>query len=117
MARSSTRLGVSVSVDVLLPGLLSVVPGGVVTVAVLVRLPVADDSTVPCTVKTTLLPAPAATLTVAARLLPEPEAPAVTAAPPVVDEVQVTPVMFAGTVSATVAPTASLGPLLVTVIV
>src|SRR5438876_512934 len=52
--------GVSVSVDVLLLGLESVVSGGVVTVAVFTRLPVALGETVPMTVKTTLLPAPAA---------------------------------------------------------
>src|SRR5437764_216425 len=117
MARSATRAGVSVSVELLLPGLLSVVPGGAATVAVLTRSPVADDLAVPLTVKTTELPAPAAMLTVAARLLPEPVAPAVTEALPVVLELQVTPVSPAGMLSAMVAPTALLGPVLVTVIV
>jgi hypothetical protein len=90
----------------------SVVPGGGVTVAVLIRSPLAVGLAVPVTVKTTELPVPAGILTVEARLLPEPVAPLVTAAPPVVDEVQVTPVRIAGIESATVTPTASLGPLL-----
>src|SRR5438093_910426 len=117
MARSATRTGVSVSVELLLPGLLSVVPGGAATVAVLTRLPVADDWAVPLTVKITELPRPAAMLTVALRLLPEPLAPLLTEALPVVLEVQLTPVRVLGMGSATLAPTALLGPLLVTVMV
>src|SRR5947199_394290 len=117
MARSDTGAAVSVSVALLLAVLGSVVPAGAVTVAVLIRLPVAEDRAVPVTVKITALPAPAAMLTVAARLLPEPLPPLVTEAVPVVLEVQVTPVRVAGMVSATLAPTTSLGPLLVTVIV
>src|SRR5882724_12672485 len=117
MPRSAMGAGVSVSVELLLPGLLSVVPGGVDTVAVFTRLPVSEDRAVPLTVKTTELPAPAAMLTVAARLLPVPVAPAVTEVLPLALEVQVTPVRPAGIVSATLAPTTLLGPLLVTVIV
>src|SRR5450432_1679568 len=117
IARSDTGAGVSVSVDVLLPGVGSLVPVGGVTVAVLTRFVVADASAVPVTVKTTELPAPAATSTVAARLLPEPLAPALMLTLPVVLDVQVTPVRVAGMVSATVAPVTSLGPRLVTVIV
>src|SRR5438132_557949 len=109
MARSATRAGVSVSVEVLLPGLLSVVPGGAATVAVLTRLLVADDWAVPVTVKITELPAPAAMLTVAPRLLPEPVAPLLTEALPVVLEVQLTLIRLLGRVSATLAPTALLG--------
>src|SRR5437868_12294 len=117
MARSAVPAGVSVSVDVLLPGVGSVVPTGVVTVAVLTRLVVREASVVPVTVKTTELPAPLAMSIVAARLLPAPVAPLVTDADPVVTEVQVTLVNPAGSVSATVAPVTLLGPLLVTVTV
>jgi hypothetical protein len=117
MTKSATGAGVSVSVELLLPGVGSVVPAGGVTVAVLTRFPVAEASTVPLTVKTTELPAPAGTLTVAARLLPDPLPPLLMLAPPVTLLVQVTLVKFAGSVSATIAPTALLGPLLVTVIV
>src|SRR5262245_28935077 len=117
MARSATRAGVSVSVELLLFRLVSVVPLGGLTVAVLTRLPVADAWAVPLTVKITELPAPAAMLTTALRLLPEPVAPLVTEALPVVLEVQVTPVRPAGIKSATDAPTTLLGPVLFTVIV
>src|SRR6266571_1693323 len=117
MARSATSLGVSVSVALLLVETGSVVPAGAAIVAVLTRLPVADDLAVPVTVKTTALPAPAAMLTVAARLLPEPLPPLVTEALPVVLDVHVTPVRAAGMLSDTVAPTTLLGPALVTVMV
>src|SRR5438046_2439584 len=115
--RGATANWTSVSVELLLPGLESVVPGGVDTVAVLTRSPVSEDMVVPLTVKTTELPAPAAMLTVAARLFPEPLAPEETEALPVVLELQVTPVRPAGMLSAMVAPMTSLGPELVTVIV
>src|SRR5437870_956955 len=117
MPRSDTRDAVSVSVELLLFVLESVVPAGAVTVAVLTRLPVSEDRAVPLTVKITELPAPAGMLTKAARLLPEPVAPLVTEALPVVLEVQVTPVRPAGMLSATLAPTTSLGPALLTVMV
>src|SRR5437899_2861231 len=115
MARSDTREAVSVSVALLLVETGSEVPAGAATVAVLTRLPVAEDRAVPVTVKTTELLAPEAMLTVAARLLPEPLPPLVTEAVPVVLDVQVTPVRMAGMESATLAPMASLGPVLVTV--
>src|SRR5262249_5519359 len=117
IARSATKLGVSVSVDVLFPGVGSVVPTGGVTVAVLTRLPVSEARLVPVTVNTTELPAPDAMSTVAARLLPLPAPPLVKLAVPVVADVQATLVSPAGSVSATVAPVTLLGPLLVTVIV
>src|SRR3989442_1024282 len=117
MARSDTSDAVSVSVELLLLLVGSVVPAGAVTVAVLTRLAVAEDLAVPVTVKTTALPTPAAMFTVAARLLPEPLPPLLTEAAPVVEEVQVTPVRMAGMESATLAPTTLLGPLLVTVMV
>src|SRR6266536_1377736 len=115
MARSATGTAVSVSVALLLAVLGSVVPEGTVTVAVLTRSPVAEERAVPVTVKTSELPAPAAMLIVALRLLPEPLAPLVKEAEPVVEEVQVTPVRVLGMVSAMLAPTTLLGPLLVTV--
>src|SRR5262249_5550358 len=64
---------VSLSVALLLARLVSVMPGGAVTVAVLTRSPLTTHqsaSTVPVTRKMTALPGPAAMLTVAARLLP-----------------------------------------------
>src|SRR5437667_311424 len=115
--RSATGAAVSVSVELLLLWLLSLVPCGAVTVAVLTRSAVAAGLAVPVTVKTTELPAPAAMLTVAARLFPEPVAPVLTEALPLVVEVQVTPVRVAGMVSVTLASVALLGPLLVTVMV
>src|SRR5438132_269373 len=117
MARSATSEAVSVSVALLLLVLGSVVPGAGLTVAVLTRLPVAEDRAVPLILKTTELPAPAGMLTMALRLLPEPLPPLLTEALPVVLDVHVTPVRVTGMLSATVAPMASLGPLLVTVIV
>src|SRR5438067_1377991 len=113
MVRSDTLVSVSVALLLLVLG--SVVPAGAVTVAVLARLPVSEDRAVPLTVKMTELPAPAGMFSKAARLLPEPLAPLGTAAEPVVLELQVTPVRPAVIVSATLAPTASLGPVLVTV--
>src|SRR6185369_9994415 len=117
MLKSATGAGVSVSVEVLLPGVGSVVPVGGVTVAVLTRLPVAAAEAVPLTVKTMKLPAPAAMFTVALRLLPEPLPPLVTAAVPVAADVQVTPLKIAGMVSAIEAPVTLLGPVFRTVIV
>jgi hypothetical protein len=71
---------------------------------------------VPVTVNTT--EPPTGRLTVAARLLvPDPVAPLVTLALPEETELQLTLVRAAGMVSATLAPTASLGPVLVTVMV
>src|SRR5438093_1379308 len=114
MARSDSGAAVSVSVELLLPETGSVVPDGAVTLAVFFRLAVAEDEVVPLTVNTTELPAPAAMLTVALRS-PEPLAPLLTEALPVVLEVHVSPVRPDGKSSATVAPTAMLGPALVTV--
>src|SRR2546425_482783 len=87
IARSDTSAAVSVSVALLFAVLGSVVPAGAATVAVLTRFAVAEDLAVPLTVKTTELPAPAATLIVADRLLPEPVAPLVTEAVPAVLDV------------------------------
>ena len=55
----------SVSVELLLPVLLSVVPVGGLTVAVLTRSPVAEDWAVPVTVKITELATPEGMSTVA----------------------------------------------------
>src|SRR5438876_988417 len=117
MTRSDTSGAASGSGALLLLVLGSVVPDGAATVAVLTRLPVAEDLAVPLTVTTTELPAHAAMLTVALRLLPEPLPPLVTEAVPVVLDVHVTSVRVDGMVSATLAPAASLGPVLVTVMV
>ena len=94
-------------------------PDGGVTVAVLSNSPGAEHQhgAMPAAMKMTELPGPTAMLTMAVRLSPEPLPPLVTLAEPVVLEVQVTPVRAAGIMSATLAPTASLGPLLVTVTV
>src|SRR5437763_1781303 len=115
MTRSDTSAAVSVSVALLLLRLVSVVSDGAVTVAVLTRLAVAEAVTVPVTVNTTELPDPAAMLTVALRLLPEPLPPLLTEAVPVALEVQLTLLRAVGTESATLAPTTSLGPMLVAV--
>src|SRR5262245_36119804 len=117
MVRSAMRFGVSVSVEVLFPGVGSVVPVGGVTVAVLTRLPVNDEIGRAAWRETTEMPAPLAISTVTARLLPDPVAPLVTLAVPLVGDVQVPLVRPAGSVSAMVAPITLLGPLLVTVIV
>src|SRR5438552_2649617 len=88
----------SLSVAVLLFGLVSTTLLGAVTVAVLVMVPVAEALTMPLMAKVTELPAPAAILTVALRLWLSfvPVAPLVTEALPVVLEVQLTPVKVAG---------------------
>src|SRR5437763_939474 len=115
MARSADGAGVSVSVEVLLPGVGSLVPPGTLTVAVFTRFVFAAGDAVPVTVKTTEFPAPAGTFIVADNLLPEPVPPAVTLvslhdALPIL-----TPVKIAEIVSATEAPVTLLKPLLVTV--
>lgn len=98
---------VSVSVALLLPGVGSVTPPPVATVAVFDSVPVAALDKVPVAVKVT--EPPAGKLTVAL-MLPDPFAGQVP--PPAPTQVQVTPVMVAGKVSATVEPGASLGPTL-----
>src|SRR5262245_1187898 len=99
-ARSPRGVSVSVSVAVLLADTGSVTPPGVVTVAVLASVPSAPGATVPVAVKVTVPPASRFTVRL---MLPAPEA-AMQLEPAEAAQVQVTPVMAAGNVSATVAP-------------
>src|SRR5258705_161556 len=110
---SADAVSVSVSVALLFPGVGSVTPPGSVTVAVLVRFPIADALIVAFTVYVTLLPDGMLTVSL---MLPEPAA-VFPVAPPAATLVYVTPLSMPGKVSATDAPSASLGPVLVTVIV
>src|SRR3989442_1063814 len=105
--RFACGVRVSVSVAALLAGLGSVTPPGAVTVAVLLSLPVADALIVPVRVWVTV--APPGRLTVSL-MLPDPLGPHVP--PPAPRQVQVTPVIAAGTESATVAPVTEVGPAL-----
>src|SRR5262245_49469689 len=107
MLRSASGCGVSVSESVaaLLPGVGSVTPAGVATVAVLERVPVADTSMVAGTVYVTLPPVGRFTVSL---MFPVPDA--VHVAPPAPMHVHVA-VTEAGKVSATVAPGALLGSL------
>jgi hypothetical protein len=102
----------SVSVDVLLPGFVSVVPAAAATVAVFTNVPVAAEEICDTTVKTT--DAPTGTFT-GEFMLPVPDAAQVP--PPDAAQVQEADVIADGRLSTTVAPAALLGPLLVTVIV
>src|SRR5262245_19932579 len=96
-ARSPRGVSVSVSVAVLLADTGSETPPGAVTVAVLASVP---GATVPVAVKVTVPPASRFTVRL---MLPAPEA-AMQLEPAEAAQVQVTPVMAAGNVSATVAP-------------
>src|SRR5262245_46741723 len=114
-ARSADAAIAVSSVDVLFPGSGSVVPAGGVTVAVLVKVPLAVGATVPVALKTT--PAPPGRLTVVA-MLPVPLAAPQLPTPATLGwQVQVTFCSVGGKVSATGAPTTSLGPWLVTAMV
>lgn len=106
-----TRI-VSLSVALLLPGVGSVTPPAAATVAVLDNVPVAAPESVPVAVNVT--EPPDGKLTVAL-MLPDPLAGQVP--PPAPTQVQVTPVIDAGKVSATVEPGALLGPELLAVMV
>ncbi len=99
----------SVSVALSFPAVGSVVPEGGATVAVLARLPVAEDDTVPVTIIVAL--DPEVRVAEVDTLLPLPEVGVHDA------HDQLTPVIVAGTVSVTDAPDTSDGPLLVTTIV
>src|SRR5260370_1014549 len=107
----------SVSVAVLLSGVLSVSPRGAVTVAVLTKEPVALALILAEKLKVTLAPAGRFPLVLRAPVpllgLPELMAP-----PPVAPtKVQVSLVTPAGTASLMLAPLATLGPLLLTTMV
>src|SRR5215831_12579375 len=112
MARSATRLMVSVSVALLLPGVGSVTPAGVAILAVLAIEPVALPATVALTVKVAVPPLSRLTL---AEMLPLPLAGQLD--PALAAQVQLPMVSPAGAVSVTVAPVTALGPLLVATIV
>src|SRR5436309_2942924 len=110
MARSAWGVRLSLSVALLLAGLGSVTPAGGVTVAVLVKLPVAAGSI--CTVKVKVAVALTGRLAVVARA-PLPLAGPVTLPPPLlVLNVQLAAVTPAGRGSNTLAPVTALGPLL-----
>ena len=110
MARSPVGVSGPVSVAELLVRVGSLTPSGATTVAELVRVPVAVALTVAAMVKVTDSPDPRLT---GALIEPEPDGGQV--APPVPVQVHVAPLMVAGRVSVTVAPTTALGPLLVAV--
>ena len=111
--RSAVGVIVSLSVALLLAVLGSVTPAGAVTLAVLVRVPVALKDRVPVAVKVAV--PPTARFTVVA-MLPLPLA-AAQLEPAEAVQVQVTPVRLAGKVSVTEAPVTGLGPAFETVIV
>ena len=117
MPRFVCGAGVSVSVAELLPGVGSVCPPPAVTVAVFTRSPVALGLTVPLTVMVRKLPAPVLMFTPVKDTALPTEALAPQLAVPVATQFAVTPVMFAGTASATLAPVAFDGPVLLTTIV
>ena len=100
------------SVKLLLPGVGSTVPPGAATTTVLASEPVADALIWPIAVKVMVPPGAKGAGVLMLPVLLE-----VTLDPTEATAVQVTQVSSAGNVSATVAPTAVLGPLLVTVIV
>src|SRR6185369_12387782 len=101
------ELTVSESVALLLPPFGSVTPTGVAMLAVLLIVPAAAPSTVPVRVKITLPPEGRLTLWV---MFPDPLGAHVP--PPAPAQVQVAPVIAAGTVSVTVAPVTADGPAL-----
>jgi len=109
---ATSACGVSVSESVLFADVGSDAPGGGATLAVFTSTPTAAGETVPVTVKVTVPPTGTVTLWVMGPLPAAVQTP-----PPVPAHVQVTPVSAAGTASVTTAPTALVGPALVTVIV
>lgn len=111
MERSACGVRLSVSVAELLAVLVSVMPEGTATLAVLAREPVAVETRVAVRLKVAVPPERILTVLL---MLPEPEA-VVQEEPLEAVQVQVAPDKAAGKVSLTVAPTTSPGPLLVTV--
>src|SRR5262245_7655152 len=108
----------STSVDVLLPGFGSVTPGGGVTVAVLIRLPVALVETLARRMYVATAPARNETVVL---IGPNPDvAPQAFVPEPlpcaVIRQVQLTLVSATGVLSTTLAFVTAAGPLLVTVI-
>jgi len=113
MDRSPVGVSVSVSVAELFAEFGSVTDAGAATVAVFASVPVAVAAIVPVTVNVAVPPGARVTV---ALTLPLPDA-AGQVDPADAEQVHVTAVMVAGTVSATVAPVAVDGPLLVATIV
>ena len=111
--RSAVGVIASLSVALSLARLESVVPAGAVTLAVLVRVPVALEERVPVAVNVAV--PPTARFTVVA-MLPLPLA-AAQLEPAEAVQVQAIPVRLAGKVSTTDAPVTGLGPAFETVIV
>src|SRR5262249_21123520 len=119
MARLATGTGVSVSVAVLLPGTVSVVPGGGVTVTLLVWLPVAGEAKGTVWVDVRLDPAGRFTVVLSP---PVPLLAPATLAPPVAEpatNAQLVPLAVepGGSVSTREAALTALGPLLLTTMV
>src|SRR5438445_715933 len=112
MARSATRLTVSVSVALLLPGVGSVTPIGAAMVAVLALGPLALSPTRRSSV---LVAVPPLTRLTEAERLPLPLAGQLD--PAEAAQVQAPTVRLAGAVSVTVAALTALGPLLVATMV
>jgi hypothetical protein len=108
--------GIGGTVEVLFPGVESVVPAGGLTVAVLAAMVLGVVvGAVPVTVMVNLLVAPATIDPVKLIALPLPLA-TLQLALPAATQAHVTPVNCAGTVSLIVAPATSEGPALVTTI-
>src|SRR6266436_4617242 len=103
--RSACGVRVSVSVAELLLGFGSVVPPGAATVAVLLRLPVAEALIVPVSAYVTLPPTGRCTVSL---MVPVPLAAQIP--PPAPTQVQLTPERASGSVSDTMAPLAARGP-------
>src|SRR5436305_1106018 len=117
MDRSVCTVSESISVAVLLLGLLSVSPLGGVMVAELTKFPVALGLILAETLKVTLAPAGRSTLVLKAPV-PLLALPALMAPPPVAPtKVQLSLVTPAGTASLMLAPLATLAPLLLTTMV
>jgi hypothetical protein len=105
MARSATGVTVTATLELLLPGVVSVVPAGTLTLAVLVSTPLALPATL--TWKVTVADWPLAKV-----LVPEIRLPAAVALIPAVGKILVMVPKPAGRVSVHVALVTGLGPLL-----
>jgi len=103
-----------VSLSLLSPGTGSVVPEGGLTVAVFAKAPVVPDGMVPFTEKVAEVPDGRSTK---ASMSPVPEAVPQDAPEPLGVHVQANPESSGGSVSCTLDPVASLGPLLLTTMV
>ena len=111
-ARSATKVALLLSVAWLLPGTGSLAPAGGATVVVFTSAPVVPAGMVPDAENVAVAPGGRFTST---SMAPVPEA--VPQLPPADEQVQPKPAAGAGSASWTRAPTALLGPALVTTIV